>query len=82
MISTILWIIGGLIILNILFFVVKTFLILLGVKKVLKIVKEEVEAMPGDYRAARKEVQNENATTGESVKGFARKTLDRWYKRM
>ena len=82
MLSTILWIIGGIIVLGILFSIAKIFFVVLGVKKVLNIVREEVEAMPNDYNQARKEVQNENATKGEATKSFARKTLDRWYKRM
>jgi uncharacterized membrane protein len=82
MLSTILWVLGGVVALIVIYFVLKIFFIVMGVKKMLGVVKEEIEHMPTDYQNMRKEVKNEGATTGEAAKGFARKTLDRWYKKM
>jgi hypothetical protein len=72
MLSIILWVIGGLIALSILFFVLKVFLILIGMKKILTIVKEEVEHIPQDYQNARKEVTNENSSVASKAAGAAK----------
>jgi hypothetical protein len=82
MLSIILWTIGGFIALSVLFFLAKMVLLFIGVKKVIDLAREEASEMPNDYHAARKEVQNENAAPESAMKHFARKTLDRWYKKM
>ncbi len=72
MLSTILWIIGGLIALSILIAVLKILFVILGVRKMINIVKTEVEELPKDYDRARKEVTNENSTVGEKIKFTAK----------
>lgn len=85
MLSTILWIIGGIIVLGILFSIAKIFFVVMGVKKVLNIVRDEVEHLPNDYHGVRKEVQNENATVGSIAKSTAKTAAKvgwRWFKRI
>jgi len=82
MLTTILWIIGGLILLSILFGIFKIFMIVIGVKKVLNIVKTEVEHLPQDYAQMRKEVENENATakpTANMVKTVGKRWFKHWW---
>lgn len=85
MLETILWIVGGLVALSVLWFLFKIFMIVMGVKKVLEVVKEEVEELPKDYAQARKVVQNENGSMGETAKSRAKlvgKVGWRWFKRL
>lgn len=85
MLETILWVIGGLIALSILFFLLKIFLIVMGVKKVIEAVKEEVDELPKDYQNVRKTVENENASVGSRVSGTAKTAAKvgwRWFKKL
>jgi uncharacterized membrane protein len=75
MLTTIAWIIGGIIAASILIGLVKIFLVVMGVKKMLNIVKTEVEHLPKDYAQMRKEVENENAATN-----MAKTVGKRWFK--
>ncbi len=82
MLSTILWVIGGLILLGILYFAFKIFFVVTSVKKVLNVVREEVENLPKDYQSVRKEVVNENSSVGAKMTGTAKqvaKTGWRWF---
>lgn len=83
MLSIILWTIGGLIALSILVGIIKIFLIVLGVKKVLNIVRQEVEHLPQDYANVRKEVENENNSVATKAKNAVKqvaKTGWRWFR--
>ena len=81
MLSTILWIIGGLVVLGLIIFLLKILFVALAIKKVLSVVKEEVEALPGDYKQMRKEVENESPDAKPKT-SFVKKTLLRWLGRM
>lgn len=72
MLSTILWILGGVIIATVLIGIVKFLLVFWGVKTALNIVQKEVEELPKDYESLRKEVVNENATATDKAKKTAR----------
>lgn len=85
MLSTILWIIGGFILLAILVGIIKIFLLVLGVKKMIGIVKQEVEHLPNDLNTVRKEVQNENSTMTSRATGTAKTVARvgwRWFRSM
>lgn len=79
MLSTILWIIGGIIAVSILIGLIKIFLVVMGVKTMLGIVKTEVEQLPKDYAQMRKEVENENAI-GKPTATMAKTIGKRWFK--
>ncbi len=72
MLSTIVWIIVGIIVASFLIFLFKIFLVVMGVKKVLSIVKEEVEHLPQDIGSVRKTVENENSSFGAKATGTAK----------
>lgn len=83
MLSIILWVIGGFIALSIIFFLLKILLVVLGVRSMLNLVKQEVEHLPQDYERARKEVINENASAIKKATGVAKviaKTGWRWFR--
>ncbi len=79
MLTTILWILGGIIAVSILFGLLKIFFVVMGVKKMLNIVKQEVEQLPQDYQQMRKEVENENAAARPAAK-MAKTVGSRWFK--
>ncbi len=83
MLSIILWVIGGFILLSILVGIIKIFLIVLGVKKMIGIVKQEVEHLPQDLANVRKTVENENSSFGAKATSTAKqvaKTGWRWFR--
>ena len=75
MLSIILWTIGGFIALSILFFLIKILLVIMGVRSMISIVKQEIEHLPQDYDRMRKTVENENASVGQRVSGVAKQAV-------
>jgi hypothetical protein len=78
---TLVWILVGIIVASLIIFLLKILFIVLGIKQILGIVREEVEQLPQDYNRMRKAVKNEGSV-GQPTATFAKNVFVRWFKRM
>jgi hypothetical protein len=81
MLSIILWVLGGIVIAWILYWVGVFVFTLLGIKKVLNWASSEVQQLPDEYANMRKQVKNENSN-GDHVEKFVKNTFVRWYEKL
>lgn len=79
MLSLILWILGGLLLAVILYFVGVFVFMILGLKKLAHFAQGEIEELPKDYRNLRKHVKNEN--TSQGTEQFVKTIFVRWYEK-
>lgn len=80
MLSLILWIVGGAVLLAIVYFVGVLIFAIMSAKKIVGFAKEEASDLPKDYANFRKEVKNENASQGTEV--FVKTLFRRWYEKL
>ncbi len=80
MLSTILWILAGIIGAWILYWIGVFVFTIAGIKKIFDFARHEVNALPNDYTQMRKEVKNENASKG--AENFIKTIFVRWYHKL
>ena len=81
MLSTILWIIGGIIGLVALYYLGILIFTIFSIKQMFGWAKEEIHHVPNDYKRMQKEVQNEN-NKSEPLERFVKGTVVRWFDRL
>jgi hypothetical protein len=80
MLSLILWILGGAIVLGVLYFIGTVVFAIFSLKKIFGFAKEEASDLPKDYANFRKEVKNENASEG--TEKLVKTVFVRWYQKL
>jgi hypothetical protein len=81
MFSFILWIIGGIIVLTILYYIGVIIFTIFGLKQIFGWAKQELHHVPSEYKKMQKEVKNENSVS-EPVERFVKGTIVRWFDRL